>query len=351
MKFRIRFADQVVGIFVLVALAALAAILILMGANQRWFAQNYQYRSKFASGTGLSVGMAISLKGFQVGKVTDITLNEENDVDVTFEIYDTYFEKVRPNSVLELTSNPLGLGGGLNFHPGANRMDPLPENSFIPSLDFPSGRELVARGLVAIPEGHDAVNSILNKVEEVLDNLNETLVPIQSLIRTVDGALSGTSEGPLADMIVDIDSLIAELSTLIRDTRGSIAGVLANVEGITGNLEQTTAGLTDPTGIVTKVLDPKGSLAKILDDDYVLFDQIEQILRGLNETVAELKEFTGFINKSQPQISGILEKGREALDEGKDVLEGLRNNPLLRGGITDVKDQTTTFQSYRDEEF
>jgi phospholipid/cholesterol/gamma-HCH transport system substrate-binding protein len=283
--------------------------------------------------------------------VTDIALNDENDVDVIFEIHDTYYDRVKPNSVLEHTSNPLGLGGGLHFHPGANRKDPLPENSFIPSLDFESGRDLVARGLVAIPEGRDAVNTILAKVEDVLDNLNETLVPIQSLINTVDGSLSGTSEGPLADMIVDIDLLIAELSSLIQDTKGSIAGILANVEGITGNLEQTTAGLTDPTGIVTKVLDPKGSIAKILDDDYILFNQIEEILRGLNDTVSELEEFTAFINKSQPQISGILEKGREALDEGKDVLEGLKNNPLLRGGIPEVKEQATTFESYRDEEF
>jgi hypothetical protein len=29
----------------------------------------------------------------------------------------------------------------------------------------------------------------------------------------------------------------------------------------------------------------------------------------------------------------------------------LKNNPLLRGGVPDRREQQTTFQSYRDEEF
>ena len=112
MKFRIRFVDQVVGIFVLIALAALVVILVLMGMNQRWFAKNYYYSSRFESASGLSIGMPITLKGFEIGKIDEITLNEENNVDVVFYIYDTFYEKVKPNSVLELATNPLGLGGG-----------------------------------------------------------------------------------------------------------------------------------------------------------------------------------------------------------------------------------------------
>ena len=58
-----------------------------------------------------------------------------------------------------------------------------------------------------------------------------------------------------------------------------------------------------------------------------------------------------FINSSQPQIAALLEKGRTTLDQGKDVLEAAKNNPLLRGGVPERREQPTTFQSYRDEEF
>ena len=61
MKFRIRFADQLVGAFLLAAVLAVAVILVFVGINQRWFAKNYQFRSRFDSAGGLSVGMPIDL--------------------------------------------------------------------------------------------------------------------------------------------------------------------------------------------------------------------------------------------------------------------------------------------------
>ena len=58
-----------------------------------------------------------------------------------------------------------------------------------------------------------------------------------------------------------------------------------------------------------------------------------------------------YINSTQPQISTILEKGRDTLDQGKDVLEAVKNNPLLRGGVPPQREQTSTLKSYRDEDF
>lgn len=351
MKFRIRFADQIVGIFILIAIAALVGILILMGMNQRWFAQNYYFESRFESGSGIDVGMAITLKGFEIGKVDTIELNEENDVDIRFYIYDTYYNKVKPYSVLELASSTLGLGGGLSLHPGKNEREPIPENSFIPSLDFEEGQRLVQNGLVAMPKSDDAISSIVSKVGPMLDQVDATLVSVQTLLRSANSVIAGNNEGPLGDILVDVSMLTKNIDTMVRNINGRLAAVFDNVDEITDNVEATTEAMRDPTGIVKTVLDPKGSFAKLLDDDNVLFEQIEEVLTRVNETIDQVHEFTTFINTTTPQISGLLEKSREALDQGKDVLEGLRNNPLLRGGISEQKEQASTFQSYRDEDF
>ncbi len=358
MKFRIRFADQIVGIFVLIAIAALVGILILMGINQRWFAQNYYFESRFESGSGIDVGMAITLKGFEIGKVDTIELNEENNVDILFYIYDTYYEKVKPNSVLELASSTFGLGGGLRLHPGKNDREPIPENSFIPSMDFEEGQRLVQNGLVAMPKSDDAISSIVSKVGPMLDQVDATLVSVQTLLDSANSAIAGENEGPLGDILVDVsmltknvDTMIRDINTMVRNINGRLTAVFDNVDEITDNVEATTEAMRDPTGIVKTVLDPKGSFAKLLDDDNVLFEQIEEVLTRVNETIDQVHEFTTFINTTTPQISGLLEKSREALDQGKDVLEGLRNNPLLRGGISEQKEQASTFQSYRDEDF
>src|SRR5271169_5313091 len=127
MKFKIRFADQIVGIFVLAAIVAVALVLVLIAINQRWFARNYYFTSEFSSGSGLFVGMPVSLKGFDIGKISSMRLNEQSEVDVRFYIQDTYYDRVTPDSVLELTSSPIGLGTTLKFHSGKNRLPPVAE--------------------------------------------------------------------------------------------------------------------------------------------------------------------------------------------------------------------------------
>ena len=94
MKFKIKYADQIVGLFIIVALAMLAVIVILVGVNQRWFAKDYSFWTVFSSANGVSPGTAIVMNGFTVGKIDKISLNDDNKVDVYFHIYDTYYNLV-----------------------------------------------------------------------------------------------------------------------------------------------------------------------------------------------------------------------------------------------------------------
>jgi phospholipid/cholesterol/gamma-HCH transport system substrate-binding protein len=340
MKFRIRFAHQIVGVFVLLAIVAVAATLILLGINQRWFAKNYYYWSTFKSANGLSVGMPIRLKGFEIGKLSAMSLTKDNMVEIEFYIIDTYYDKVLPNSVLELSSNPLGLGGGMFFHPGKGPAEPLPEFSYIPSMDLEVGRNLVEKGLVDRPSGEDPVGAVIASLGPILEQVDATLVGIQEMVGSLNSSLKGEGTGPLTAVLNDLET-----------TTEKINGVLDDLERVTANIEELSEGMKDPTGLAKKLLDPKGSVATILDDDNRLYNEIAQSVEELGLIISELSEFIRFINSTQPQISGILEKGKDTLDQGKDVLEAVKNNPLLRGGIPAQLEQPTTFQSFRDEDF
>ncbi len=340
MKFRIRFAHQIVGVFVLLAIVAVAATLILLGINQRWFAKNYYYWSTFKSANGLSVGMPIRLKGFEIGKLSAMSLTKDNMVEIEFYIIDTYYDKVLPNSVLELSSNPLGLGGGMFFHPGKGPAEPLPEFSYIPSMDLEVGRNLVEKGLVDRPSGEDPVGAVIASLGPILEQVDATLVGIQEMVGSLNSSLKGEGSGPLTAVLNDLET-----------TTEKINGVLDDLEKVAANIEELSEGMKDPTGLAKKLLDPKGSVATILDDDNRLYNEIAQSVEELGLIISELSEFISFVNSTQPQISGILEKGKDTLDQGKDVLEAVKNNPLLRGGIPAQLEQPTTFQSFRDEDF
>jgi phospholipid/cholesterol/gamma-HCH transport system substrate-binding protein len=346
MKFKIQFASEIVGIFVLVAVAALAAILIMMGITQRWFAKNYYYTSRFASGKGLEKGLSINFKGFEIGKITDVYLTAENDVEIQFYIQDKYQPKVFENSVLQHASSVLGFGGDLIFHQGAQQTLPLEEFSYIPSLDLPEGRYLVTKGLVKIPKDDDAITRVVDDVEPILENVNQVLTSLNTSLTSLNTSLTALNypdaqESALGDMMKNLVQTTTDLSVFLHQARPSVTNIIANLDNIS----------KDPRGLVGKLLDPKGSLATLLDDNNRLFDQIDSILHDAASSMGEVKHFSTTLSTVRPQILELLEEGRQAIRISQDVLEGLRNNPLLSGGIPPRLELPTTQQGYRDEVF
>jgi phospholipid/cholesterol/gamma-HCH transport system substrate-binding protein len=393
MKFRIRLANQIVGLFILLAIVGLVAALIMLGLNQRWFSEKHLLISRFKSGSALRVGMAVTLRGFEIGKVGKKALDPEKlEVKIEFQIYDEFYDQVvLENSVIELSVNPLG-GSALLFHPGKIQgapRPPLKEGSFIHSLDFDEGKELVRKGLVDKSGGDDTISTLLSQIGPVLDNVNEALYNAKQLILTVEEGIRGDRSTQLGVMLYNVNSIMDSIDEIIsgRDT-GPIGTSLSNVskttetldesinsitksidetmrevsalvkdleetfyrdiKKITANLEEMTS---DPDGLVTRLIDPKGSIATFLDDNNELYNNIIKTVENVNAIVDDLEKFTEFLTSTTPQIAGILEEGRSALAEGKDVIEALKNNPLLRGGVEEEKKQPTTFSGFRDEEF
>jgi phospholipid/cholesterol/gamma-HCH transport system substrate-binding protein len=399
MKFRIRFVDQIVGFFVLVAIIGIAVILIFIGINQRWFAKDYYFTSNFSSGEGIGVGMSIMLQGFEIGKIVRISLTTDNRADIEFSVQDTYYDKVLPYSLLELVSSPIGLGNSLRFHPGKGGVFPLPDHSFIPSLNSAKGQEYLDKGLVELPVGEDVIGSVIEKVNPILDDLRATLTQVKRLVSDVDVAFTGKG-GPIGGMVnqlaevpsrlnqtidkvngtVDIvntrvDAIAGNLNAIIERLNGTVDIVNTRVDGIAGsvngvtdrvgtildkidtvsenlkdiseNLKATSAGLSDTKGLATRLLDPQGSISTILNDSDALYNQIDGALTNVNRIITQVGSFVDYINGSRPQISNLLEKGSSTLDQGNAVLEGIKNNPLIKGGVPEAKTQGSTGSTYR----
>lgn len=364
MKLRYRFANQVVGLFVIFAIALTVTLIVLMGANQRWFRRNYEYFAQFDSAKDVSVGMSITFRGFTIGRVTDITLTEENDVNVGFTIQEEYIDRVTADSIIQVVSNPLG-GGEILFHQGREPTPPLAEGSQIPIYQSKQGLRLREENRVIVLRDADPIAQILGQIDPILTNVDRVLVSVVDLADEIQLTLEGSASGPVAEALASVEGTLAELqgtvvrvNNVIDQTTLQIDELLLDAQEITGNLQQTSEVLADPTGLIPTLLAPQGSIATLLDDDNALYLQIEGVIGSvqssiddLNESLTEVAEFTSYLNTTQPQISTLLEEGRQTLNSGQDVLEGLRNNPLLRGGIPDAREQPTTFRSVRDEEF
>lgn len=368
MKFRIKHADKVVGFFVLFAMAVVLILIVVLASNQRWFSRNYYYESRFPTAGGIAAGNAISMKGFEIGKVERLSLNDENTVDVQFFIYEQYHEVVRKNSVLDLVTSSIGLGSSLSFLIGKSD-ELLPEHSFIPSTSIPEGQELVDQELVQIEQKDDTIGQALANINPMLQTATRTLT-------LLNRAIEGKGTGQLNDILANANTAIISLSKTVDEARTLIGGiadtvnenlpqtfeqldgvmnqlstVLNQVDTITANLKQTTDAIADPTGMVPKVLGAQGDLKDILEGKGSFWDGINSLMSSLNKAGNDVQNITSGLSSEIPKLSSLLLETRKAISASQDVLEGLRNNPLLKGGISEKVVQESQFQGMRQEEF
>jgi len=347
MKFGFRHADKFVGLFILIAVIFLGSSLVVTSINSRWFARDYEYFSRFFSASGLSVGMPLKLRGFEIGKIKKITLNDQNKVDVTLVIYDTYINKVTENSVIELTSNPLGLGGGLNFYPGISSDSLLEEFSYIPSNQSKEGKDLLLSDKVDAPGGEDAINALMENINPILLGIDNMVVSMTGIMNQVETALDGNQSGPLGGMLANLETTTSEINTVLP----AVNGILIEVQKMTESLTVLMSQLEDPKGLIPKLLDPSGSLDTILNDNNALYNHIDGILSEIFTNLDNLSSMTNDLKGITPELNSVLDETTGAIREGKKVLEGLSNNPLLKKGISTEPNVTYQHGTLRDEEF
>jgi phospholipid/cholesterol/gamma-HCH transport system substrate-binding protein len=350
MRFRIKYADKIVGLFVVVAAVFLAGGIIVLGANQRWFAKDIRFQTRFSSAAGASPGTAIMMRGFQVGKVAKVKLNDANQVDAEFVIYDSYYPKVKEYSILELVTSPIGLGTQLLFHPGKGE-SPAAPGSFIPLADSDEGRDLIDRGLVDIPVKDDSITRLMAGINPLVENVNKTVVTVNRTLTEVNRALAGQSSGPLGSIVNDASSTVSNIDALSKNLTTQTKTLLDSVNAISKNLEATTEAIRDPTGLVPKLLDPKGSLKTLLDDKNELYNSINGSVVELQKTLKNIQEITSSLSDEMPSIAVTIDEGRTAIKQAQDVMIGLKNNPLLRGGIPARVERQPQSQSMREGQF
>ena len=309
MKFKIRYSDQIVGFFSILALAFLICFIFFLGAKQSWFVKKNIYYTYFTSGSGFSTGMDVTYKGFSIGKIKNVKL-DGTDVLVEFFILGEYADYVKENSLVELITSPIGLGSSFVFYPGKGP-DLLPSGSEIYRIDSLAAREIIESKKIRIGKQDDSIGVLIKKVSTILDNLNV-------LLFTVNGAFAGSG-------------------------KTTLASILKNVDEITKNIGVLSETLNSEDGAVPELLGPE------------LSESIDNLLKNLSFISEELTSIASnadsVVTNIAPEIDTLLLQLNSTLLEAQDVLTGVKNNPLIRGGVPDRKTGKASTNQLRSEDF
>ncbi|MDR1587471.1 MAG: MlaD family protein [Treponema sp.] len=325
MKFRIRFAEQIVGFFIVVALASLVVVIFLIGSRQRWFSRDYVYKTYASSASGLYENMPVLLKGMQVGNVKSFHLTEDDRMEVIFTIYDQYNNRVKEGSLVQILISPIGLGNQFVFHPGLGTRQ-LNENDLVPTSRSEEGQELIKRGLGFIPSQSDTIAIMMDKANTILDGLITT-------INELNLAVSGSDVSVLGRTFRNVEKTTESLTD-------SLPAELAEIEKITQDISTITGELAGPKGI-----------SAMLDGTGTMIADLEKSVQSLSGILSDVKQSTAYLPREMPQIINLLTEVRTTLQTAEEVLIALRNNPLLRNGVPDHMETDTSGTNPRDIRF
>jgi phospholipid/cholesterol/gamma-HCH transport system substrate-binding protein len=311
MKFSIRYADKVVGALVILALAMLIVVVFMLGKSQRWFAKDFQYKSYFNSARGLSVNMAVQYKGFTIGHVKKIGLADDDMVEVRFTIFEEHNHRAREGSLVELQSSPIGLGNSFLFYPGKGTKL-IDEGSVIPEISSPQAAYLIKTGMTDVPVNEDSIGNIINQITMLTETINKSL-----------GKILG-----------DAELAMGGVSDVVQNLSTQLTPILTNVETFTDQLAA-----------------PSGTAMSILDNNGPVYSSITEALNSITRIMGNLEKVIEFVPAQLPQVAILLSDLHTALVEAEKMIIALNNNPLLRGGVPEVKETGPGAAAPRDLDF
>lgn len=344
MKFKIKYADQIVGLFSILAIASVLLLLVFIAIHKNLFTKKNHYFTYFDTVNGISVGMELKYKGFPIGKVTKVKLDkpfaekefgktvsddlkQKNFVRVDFYVVQDYLEYMREYSLVQLDVSPIGLGSSFTLLPGKGDKI-IPDGRIVFRSDPLWTQKLIDDGKVEPPDGGDSISALMGKVSKVLDD-------VHGVLDNINKALEGKGETPVTKIVKDISDLTGMLSDI---ENGAVPNLLG--EEITKKLAATIGSIN---GMIN---DSQGAVPRLLGKDMTA--EINAILSNLAPIVANTDALVG---NTAPELNEMFAQLNTLLLQMQDLVTGLNNNPLLRGGIPDRSNEKSATVNVRSSDF
>jgi phospholipid/cholesterol/gamma-HCH transport system substrate-binding protein len=275
---KFRYLEAIVGAFVLAAFAAIVSLVLFLGIEDHRVGEKYHLRFRADSGAGFTRGMPVKLSGFRIGRIREISLDNQAKVVVRMRIDREYQTWIRADSTATLLREGLVGDSVVSISVGSPGSRELPGDDFLPFL----------------PE----------------KDLSKLAFELSDSVKTV---------------LLDIRETIA----YINDPEGDIQQTLGNAHRLSANLEGSRRRvdilLATTTGTVARIDPVMDNLASAIDNVGrrlpVLLDRMEGTL---SNTERISREFLTATEKGAPRIPPLLRGTEELVEDTDDVVKGMK---------------------------
>jgi phospholipid/cholesterol/gamma-HCH transport system substrate-binding protein len=276
-----------VGLFVIICLALMAALLIQFSKGTSFWKQTYDLKMRAANGNGLKIRAGVLMAGVQIGSVSSIKLGPEGtNVTVTLSIYDTFHIPTNSDFSIEasgflgdqyvsitprLSTNPVVV----YYQPGDEVIANSPwtllgvANRVMTSLgNFDEAAGTLKETLEAVHKGALSDQTLSNfsatvsNLRQVSTQASITLSNLDALIVTNSPAIYRAGI-QLDNTLSNANSVVLSLDELVASNRASIDLSISNLQSATHRLDLLMANVEQGQGLAGKLLKDEKMAAKM----------------------------------------------------------------------------------------
>lgn len=233
------------------------------------------YYAKFEKVNGLTVASPVTVNGFKVGQVREITYDYDTN-QISVELSFEKGLKIPDGSTITFSNELLG-AAALQLNLGASKTY-MEVGSVIPTQMQGGLMDKVGNDMMP------ALVSILPKVDSIVGSVNQILAN-PAIAASVTRCDAITRE--LAASSVQLTELMASLNKAIPGMVHNANGVLANANALTGDLRTTTGNLNTITGNLKEL-------------------PLDTTLNRINATLANVQRLTVKLNNENSSLGMLL---------------------------------------------
>ena len=285
----------IIAIFTIVVL--IYGINYLKGLNI--LDKNRIFHAKYDNIDGLLKGSVISLNGFNVGIVSNISLQSDNSLLVSVKINEDF--DVPANSILKISNQDLMGTKGISVILGNSDLLAKNNDTLIAeienSLQDEVNKQILplknkAEGLISSVDSLMVIfTSVLNtdarkNLASSFKNLDETFVLMSESMKELN-KLVVTNEKNISNSIKNFESITGNIS----DNNESIENILKKMSSISDSVSSKDIGdiIKNLNNITNKISAGQGNLGLLNSDDQ-LYRNIEKTTNDISILVEEIKK-------------------------------------------------------------
>lgn len=326
-----RYASEIVGSLVMVALILFVVALIVGGRIDEWLNPGLNVRVIMPSEGlfGLSQGASVEILGSKAGDVRRIVIQPDGGIYAEVHVNAEMTDFVRRDSQVTIRKR-FGVAGDSYLAVTRGRGQPLDEDYAV--LEARTDRaatistgelleELREKALPVIDDAARTINSLAAVTEGLRDpegNLQQTLANLDA----VTGRLA-RGEGAVGRLLVE-DALIKDLETLVAGLNKTLGGMGPMLDELRVTMANI-AVMSEALGAQAKSI-PEASkrLGSVLDS-------VDAIMKDLQRTTPELPRITRSVADSSENLPLLLLQTQETLAELEILIRQLRASWIVGG--------------------